>query len=122
MQDRLALPQVALLLAYAVGMAGGQLLFKAAALQYVPAAPLSERWLGLVANVYFIAAVGCYAALTVLWVWILTFTPLARGYPFVALAFAITPLMGAMVFGEQITGRLVLGVGLVLCGLVLVAT
>jgi drug/metabolite transporter (DMT)-like permease len=120
--DRLALPQIALLLAYAVGMAGGQLLFKAAALQYVPAAPLPERMLGLVGNGYFIAAAGCYVALTVLWVWILTFTPLARGYPFVALAFVVTPLLGALVFGEPITGRLVLGIGFILCGLVLVAS
>jgi drug/metabolite transporter (DMT)-like permease len=119
--DRLALSQAALLLAYAAGMAGGQLLFKAAALRYASDAPLGERLLSLVQNVHFLAAIVLYVALTVLWVWILTFTPLSRAYPFVALAFAITPLLAGFVFGEAMTARLMLGIGLILCGLLLVA-
>ena len=119
--DRLALPQVALLLAYAVGMAGGQLLFKAAALRYAAEAPLGERLLSLIQNIYFLTAAALYVALTVLWVWILTFTPLSRAYPFVALAFAVTPLLGGFVFGEPLTARLMIGIGFILCGLLLVA-
>ena len=119
--DRLALSQAALLFAYAAGMAGGQLLFKAAALRYAAGAPLGERLLSLVQNVYFLAAIVLYVALTVLWVWILTFTPLSRAYPFVALAFALTPLLAGFVFGEAMTVRLMLGIGLILCGLLLVA-
>jgi drug/metabolite transporter (DMT)-like permease len=120
--DRLALSQVALLLAYAAGMAGGQLLFKAAALRYLPDGPLGERLLSIVLNSYFLVAVVLYGALTVLWVWVLTFTPLSRAYPFVALAFAITPLLGGLVFGEPIALRLMLGIGLILGGLLLVAS
>ena len=119
--DRLALSQAALLLAYAAGMAGGQLLFKAAALRYAAEAPLGERLLSLVQNVYFLAAIVLYVALTVLWVWILTFTPLSRAYPFVALAFAITPVLAGFVFGEAMTARLLIGIGFILCGLLLVA-
>ena len=102
-------------------MAGGQLLFKAAALRYASEAPLGERLLSLVQNVYFLAAIALYVALTVLWVWILTFTPLSRAYPFVALAFAITPLLAAFVFGEAVTARLLIGIGFILGGLLLVA-
>ncbi|HEX2511387.1 MAG TPA: EamA family transporter [Xanthobacteraceae bacterium] len=120
--NRLALAQVALLLGYAAGMAGGQLLFKAAALRYAADAPLGERLLSLVQNVYFLAAIVLYGGLTVLWVWLLTFTPLSRAYPFVALAFAITPLLGGLVFGEAITTRLLLGIALILGGLLLVAS
>jgi drug/metabolite transporter (DMT)-like permease len=120
--DRLALSQVALLLAYAAGMAGGQLLFKAAALRYLPDGPLGERLLSIVLNSYFLGAVVLYGALTVLWVWVLTFTPLSRAYPFVALAFAITPLLGGLVFGEPVALRLMLGIGLILGGLLLVAS
>ena len=119
--DRLALSQGALLLAYAAGMAGGQLLYKGAALRYASEAPLGERLLSLVQNVYFLAAIVLYVALTVLWVWILTFTPLSRAYPFVALAFAVTPLLAGFVFGEAVTARLMLGIGFILCGLLLVA-
>jgi hypothetical protein len=43
--------------------------------------PLAERIAGFLLNGYF-----SYAALTVLWVWILSFIPLSRAYPFLALA------------------------------------
>ena len=62
-----------------------------------------------------------YAALTVLWVWLLTFTPLSRAYVFVALAFAVTPLIAAFVFAEPISVRLVIGIGLIFCGLLFVS-
>jgi drug/metabolite transporter (DMT)-like permease len=120
--DRLSLSQIAVLVAYAAGMAGGQVLFKAAAIRYLPEAPVGERLISLIANNFFLGAILLYGALTVLWVWILTFTPLSRAYPFVALAFAVTPLLGGLVFGEPITMRLLLGMALILCGLVLVAS
>ncbi len=44
-------------------------------------------------GIFFVALI-LYAALTVLWVWILSFTQLSRTYPFLALAFAIMPALG----------------------------
>jgi len=38
-------------------------------------------------GIFFVALI-LYAALTVLWVWILSFAQLSRTYPFLALAFA----------------------------------
>ncbi|HLH96788.1 MAG TPA: hypothetical protein VKW08_16875 [Xanthobacteraceae bacterium] len=119
MQDRLTLFQITLLSIYAAGMAGGQILFKMAALQY-GAEGAGRNVLGLVWNIYFLAAAVLYAAYAVFWAWILTFTPLSRAYPFAALAFAVTPLLGAVLFGELITIRLVIGLALILCGLLLV--
>jgi multidrug transporter EmrE-like cation transporter len=55
------------------------------------------------------------------WVWIPTFTPLSRAYGFIALAFAMTPLAGAALFGEPISFRLVIGIGLIVGGLICVA-
>ncbi len=66
-------------------------------------------------------AVLLYAALSLLWVWLLTFTPLSRAYPFVALAFALTPLFGIVIFGEPFSTRLAIGIALILCGLLFVA-
>jgi hypothetical protein len=40
---------------------------------------------------------------------------------FVALAFALTPALGGLVFAEPISVRLVIGIGLILCGLLFVA-
>ena len=121
MTERLTLGQIALLVAYAAGMAGGQLLFKTAALRFAGDGALGTRALSLLQNGYFIAAILLYGALSVLWVWVLTFTPLSRAYPFVAIAFAVTPLLGALVFAEPLSLRLLVGLAVIACGLVLVA-
>jgi drug/metabolite transporter (DMT)-like permease len=121
MNDRLSFAQIALLAAYAVSMAGGQILFKLAALKAPVEGSLSERLPTLMLNWNFIAAVVLYGALSVLWVWILTFTPLSRAYVFVALAFAITPLLGGWLFAEPISARLVVGIVLICSGLLFVA-
>jgi drug/metabolite transporter (DMT)-like permease len=119
--DRLSLWQIALLTAYAVGMSVGQVLFKMAALRYGAAAGgLGERLLGLFFNAYFIAALVLYATYAILWVWILSFTPLSRAYPFVALAFALTPILGGLMFGDTLSARVIVGILFVLCGLFLV--
>ena len=121
MSDRLSLSQLVALVAYAAAMAGGQLLFKTAALRGAGHGPLGERAAGFLLNGYFVVALILYAALTVLWVWILSFTPLSRAYPFVALAFAVTPVLGGLVFAEPLSMRLVIGLVLILCGLFFIA-
>ena len=119
--ERLTLSQIVLLMGYAVGMSGGQVLFKLAAIHYgLAGGTAAERILGLLHNLYLLWALVLYAGFAVLWVWILSFTPLSRAYPFVALAFALTPLLGALLFGEAMSLRHTLGIVLVLCGLFLV--
>ena len=120
MTEHLNLGQIALLIAYASGMAAGQLLFKAAALRLGDGYLLSTRALLLLQNAPFIGAIVLYAALSVLWVWLLTFTPLSRAYPFVAVAFALTAVLGALVFAEPLSARLLAGIVAIACGLVLV--
>ena len=121
MNAQLSFTQISILIAYAAGMAGGQLLFKMAALSSPAGGPLIERLSAMMLNGFFAAAVLLYAALAVLWVWVLSFTPLSRAYVFVALAFAVTPLLGAVVFAEPISVRLVIGIVLIFCGLLFVA-
>jgi drug/metabolite transporter (DMT)-like permease len=118
--DRLTLLQIVALATYAGGMAAGQLLFKFAAQRLAAGGRPGERLIELAGNGYFYAAFALYCTLAILWVWILTFTPLSRAYPFVSLAFAVTPLLGAWVFGEPIDLRLGLGITAILCGLFLV--
>jgi drug/metabolite transporter (DMT)-like permease len=121
MTDRLSMSQIAVLLAYAVAMTGGQLLFKTAALRGAGAGPLGERMAGFLLNGYFFIALILYAALAVTWVWILSFTPLTRAYPFVALAFALTPALASLVFAEPVSMRLLIGIVLVSCGIFFIA-
>ena len=122
MNDRLSLVQIVALVAYSAGMAGGQILFKLAAIRSGTGRPLGERFLDLSPNGYFLAALLLYGTLSVLWVWVLTITPLSRAYPFVALAFVVTPLAGGFLFGEPISVRLFAGIALILCGLFLVTS
>ena len=121
MTERLTFSQILLLLLYALGMAGGQLLFKSAALRYGASGEIGDRVIALVQNAYFLSAVLLYAGLAVLWVWLLSFTSLSRAYPFVALAFAITPLLGGWMFGEALSFRLIVGLLLILSGLFFIA-
>jgi len=121
MADRLSLTQIALLSLYAVAMAGGQVMFKLVALRAPLVGNLTQRLMALALDRYFLAALVLYGALTLLWVCILTFTPLSRAYVFIALAFAITPLAGGFLFAEPISLRLVVGIGLIVGGLLCVA-
>lgn len=120
MNAQLSSLQIVLLASYALAMAGGQILFKLASPHFAGEAPIAERAVAVLHNGYFLAAVALYFALTMLWVWILSFTPLSRAYPFVALAFALTPVLGGFLFSEPLSLRLLAGIGFILCGLVLV--
>ncbi len=119
--DRLTLSQILLLTAYAGGMSAGQLLFKMAANYGIVNVGVVGRLLPLCYNLYFLSALVLYAGFAFLWVWILSFTPLSRAYPFVALAFALTPLLAVSLFGETISLRLIIGLLLILGGLFFVS-
>ena len=94
MSDRLSLSQVAALMAYAATTAGGQLLFKTPALRGLAMVRSPSGSPAFCSTGIFFVALILYAALTVLWVWILSFTQLSRAYPFLGLAFALTPALG----------------------------
>ena len=111
--------QILLLVAYAVGMAGGQLLLKQASLG-MPAMrgmPVVQAAWSLAGNVWLLSALALYAVLMLFWVWILSFTPLSLAYPFVALVIAVTPFLGHFVFDELLTRQHVAGLVLVIAGL-----
>ena len=120
MNERLSLTQISILVAYAFGMAGGQILFKLVALRLPADVPLLDRLLVLAQDLLFNAALIFYLLLALVWVWILTFTPLSRAYPFVALAFVITPVIGSLMFGEPLSLRLAGGIAAIAFGLFLV--
>ncbi|NVO16830.1 MAG: hypothetical protein HXX10_22630 [Rhodoplanes sp.] len=121
MKETLGTFQILVLVGYALGMVAGQMLFKLAALRVPADAGTGARLAGLAQNGWFIAALLLYGVLSVMWVWVLTFTPLARAYPFVALAFAVTPLVAGLVFAEPLSLRLLVGIAVIAGGLVLVA-
>ena len=109
------------LLIVAAMLGGGQLLFKLAAERLEPghgAAALIASFISLP----MIAALVLYAAATVLWVYLLHGLALSRAYPFIALAFAIVPVLAWLAFGDSLGIRYWLGLVVMLVGLYLIVT
>ena len=120
MERQLSLTTIGILLSYAVTLAGGQVLFKLAALRFSFSSRWTDNVLSLLVNPYLVLAVLLYALLSVVWVWVLTFVPLSIAYPFVALTFVLTVASGALFFGEPVTARLVLGGLMIIGGLIVI--
>jgi hypothetical protein len=117
MSDRLSLSQVAALMAYAATTAGG----KTPALRGAGDGPLAERIAGFLLNGYFFVALILYARLTVLWVWILSFTPaLARlSVPRACIRAHASAWLPR--FCRTVAIRLVIDIVLIWCGLFFIA-
>ncbi len=112
------LPKILLLALYALGMAGGQILFKIAANGVSLQTGLIP---GLLASRVFWIAVALYGVLTVLWVWLLTRIPLVYAYPFVTLAFVFTPLLAMAILQERVGPGYLVGSALLVAGLAVIA-
>ena len=113
---------VAMLAVFAVGMGAGQLLLKLAAVIHSTGATGGwSRVLGLAFNWAFVTGGALYAVLLVYWVWLLTFIPLSRAYPFTLLSLVVAALGGHLFFGERLTGSFLAGLAVIGLGLVLVS-
>ena len=106
---------IALTLLCVTGIACGQLLFKQAA----TASTALAGWHGLMINGWLWAALVLYAAMTLLWIWVLRHAPLHVAYPFMGLAFLIVPVLAWALLGEPLTWQTLAGGGLILAGVTL---
>lgn len=98
-----------------LGLAAGQLLFKAAANQSAKSGSLLDSH----ALFYLAAAMGLYAVMSLVWVWLLRATELGRIYPVMALAFVLVPLGSHFLYDEVFTARYFAGVALIMAGVFL---
>jgi drug/metabolite transporter (DMT)-like permease len=105
-----------LLVAFALLLSSGQVLFKQAAI-----GGIGKPFLLALFNGWMVAALILYAIATVLWVWILRTTSLSIAYPFVALGFVLVPLAAHYLFGEPFEARHVLGTVLIIAGLFVIS-
>lgn len=118
------------LIAFAVLLAMGQILFKKAALfgvdrsaanQAAGESPDRFAWIWSFLNPWMAAALTLYTAATVLWVLILRSTPISIAYPFVALGFVLVPLAGHLLFDERLSLATIAGCGLIVTGVLVIA-
>ena len=112
----LTLWQVGLLLATALSLGAGQVLFKLAATSLQRGGGLSGIAASAV-NRYMGLALVVYAVATALWVYVLRDLPLTVAYPFVALAFAVVPILGWLLLGETLSVRYFVGLILIVAGI-----
>ncbi len=63
----------------------------------------------------------CYGLGAVLWVSVLTRAEASLAYPFLGLGFAMVAVAGHVFLGEELTGRRIAAIGIIGCGIVLLA-
>lgn len=110
---------------FAVGIGSGQLLFKyASTRQLVTAdAPLWDRLISLCTDWSFLLGASLYMALTVYWIWLLTFIPLSRAYPWtMILSLAVVTTGGVLFFQESVSLQFLAGMAVIAAGLVIMST
>jgi drug/metabolite transporter (DMT)-like permease len=95
----------------------GQILFKLAANQSTTLAQSEGGWLRYL-TVPFLSAMVVYGLATVLWIWILRYIPLNRGYAVYSLAFVFVPLMSYVFLSEPLSWNHAAGASLIIAGVV----
>ena len=96
---------------------GAQLLLKRATIGGAdPARPLA-----LLQNAWFLAGIAAYGVSVLTWLLVLKRIPLAVAAPFVALVYVAVPLASRSVFGDHVSGRMWIGMALIVLGVTLVA-
>lgn len=118
-------PQLALVLTGVLLNAIAQLLLKAGAgaladveLRASNAMAIAGR---LVFNVPIIAGLGCYALSVVVWILALARVEVSVAYPMLSLGYVVNAVAAWWLFGENLSGARLAGIGIILLGVWLVA-
>lgn len=111
--------QIIMVMIFSVGMGLGQLLLKFSAQRQL--AKIESNWLLRITSLFcdwtFLLGIAIYGLLLVYWVWLLTFLPLSRAYPFTLLSIIVAAFGGSIFFNESfsfsfVVGLVIIGVGL----------
>jgi drug/metabolite transporter (DMT)-like permease len=114
----MTLAKIAALVLFAVALASGQILFKAAAQSLKgPIGFDAQSLFQLVLNPFLLLGLAIYALAAVYWVLLLREIDLSKAYLIIALALVLVPLAGTFLFREPFTARLIIGIVLILVGL-----
>jgi drug/metabolite transporter (DMT)-like permease len=106
-------PSLALLLLSVSLASAGQVLLKVGASR-------AEALVDFI-NPSVIGGLVCYAAGTVIWVWVLSREPLSTAYAFTALTLVLVYLASWLLLGERITAQTAIGLAFILVGVIVVS-
>jgi|688.fasta_scaffold1131566_1 drug/metabolite transporter (DMT)-like permease len=110
---------IILLTLFSFGMALGQISFKYAALRQVETVGDSRliKFISLISDWPFLFGVFVYFILLFYWLWLMTFIPLSRAYPYTLLSVIITSFLAPIFFNESIGQNMLLGFLFIAIGL-----
>lgn len=92
-----------------------------AVLEAVGAGGLPRIALAVAASPWVAGGLALYALGALLWLAVLARLDLSMAYPFVALGFVLTMLIGALVFNEPVGAARIAGTALIVAGVLVVA-
>lgn len=111
--------QIVMVMLFSVGMGLGQVLLKFSAQRQL--AKIESNWLlrliSLFSDWTFLLGIVIYGLLLIYWVWLLTFLPLSRAYPFTLLSIIVATFGGSIFFHESISVSFVVGLAIIGVGL-----
>lgn len=118
------LSQVIMVMIFSVGMGLGQLLLKFSAQRQVinSDAGWLLRLFTLFSDWTFLLGIALYGLLLVYWVWLLTFLPLSRAYPFTLLSLVVAAVGSSFFFHEPLTTPFIAGLAIIGVGLIVLST
>jgi multidrug transporter EmrE-like cation transporter len=116
--------QIIMVSLFSIGMGVGQILFKFCAQRQSINVGISwlPRLTALVSDWTFLLGVAFYGLLLIYWIWLLTFLPLSRAYPFTLLSIAVATTGCAIFFHEPISISFIVGLAIILVGLVVLSS
>jgi len=116
--------QIIMVMTFSIGMGLGQVLLKYSAQRQSMNTNFSWilRLYALFSDWTFLSGVALYGLLLVYWIWLLTFLPLSRAYPFTILSLVVAAIGGALFFQEPLTFRYGAGLSIIGIGLVVLGT
>jgi drug/metabolite transporter (DMT)-like permease len=100
-------------------LAGGQILFKQGMKdKIIDSVPAMIR---VLFTPFVFSALVLYALTTILWLYILNKVPISRAYPIQALAYPLVLILAKLLFNESITVSRLIGIGIIVIGVIVVA-
>jgi len=117
------IPHIIMVMMFSVGMGAGQLLLKFAAQRQSinTDSSLLVRLFSLFSDWTFLLGIVLYGLLLVYWVWLLTFLPLSRAYPFTLLSLIVAAIGSAVFFHEPMSSPFVTGMAIIGAGLIVLS-
>lgn len=118
----MTLPEFGLFLISTLMSVAGQWLLKAGALKLgkVSTSNLSSHVLGILTTPELLAGLACYGLAAIAYILVLTRVKLSIAAPAVAISYVFSMLLGYFVFQESVPFSRVVGLGLIICGVILV--